>query len=302
MIYKVIIGLVFLFFGLFNDLKAQEPLDTAKNISLTTIAQAHQGNSYITFLEGIGKIEDLWFEANLIPSFYIRKSKDSRLLGVLTSQVILRMYQEESFPVRTPSYMPQITVYYSLYNRNQYESMNLFGRLAHHSNGQQGDFYLDDGRINYKSGNFSTNYFEAGFIKTSMNKRFGAVKMYRTSFQVNPPALSDTELDGRYSFYRWNNLLYIFKLNNSSADFNRSKRANISLKAELNWLFGDFDDTRFLDFDRISFSGTFTYHPNFFEDIVLFLQYQYGKDYYNIYFTNTINVFRVGIMTELIRF
>jgi hypothetical protein len=291
-----------LLFGFFSDLKAQEQPDTSNIISLTTIAQAHQGNSYITFLEGIGKIEDLWFEANLIPSFYIRKSKDSKLLGVLTPQVILRMYQEESFPVRTPSYMPQITVYYSLYNQLEYGGLSLFGRLAHHSNGQQGDFYLDDGGINFKSGNFSTNYIEAGFIKTSMNKRFGAVKMVRTSFQVNPPALSDVELDGRYSFYRWNNLLYIFKLNNSSAEFNQSKRANISLKAELNWLFGDLEDTRFLDFDRISFSGTFTYHPEFFEDIVLFLQYYYGKDYYNIYFTNTVNVVRLGIMTELIRF
>ena len=138
MIHKIIIGIVFLFLWLFNDIKAQEQTDTANNISLTTIAQAHQGNSYVTILEGVGKIEDLWFEANLIPSFYIRKSKDSRLLGVLTSQVILRMYQEESFPVRTPSYMPQITVYYSLYNQNKYKSMNLFGRLAHHSNGQQG--------------------------------------------------------------------------------------------------------------------------------------------------------------------
>lgn len=299
---KIILWIIFLFFCFFNDLKAQEQKDTANTISLITIAQAHQGNSYITFLEGIGKIDHLWFEANLIPSFYIRVREDSRLLGVLTPQVILRMYQEESFPVRTPSYMPQITVYYSLYNRNKYESLYLFGRMAHHSNGQQGEFYLDDGSINYKAGNFSTNYLEVGIIKTSMNHRFGAVKMYRSSFQVNPPALSDPELDGRYSFYRWNNLLYIFKLNNSSEEFNQSKRANISLKAELNWLFGDLDDTRFLDFDRISFSGTLTYHPSFFEDIVLFVQYYYGKDYYNIYFPNTLNVLRVGIMTELIRF
>lgn len=299
---KIILWIIFLFFCFFNDLKAQEYIDTADHISLTTIAQAHQGNSYITFLEGIGKIENLWFEANLIPNFYIRITEDSRLLGVITSQVILRMYQEESFPVRTPSYMPQITVYYSLYGRKRYESMNLFGRFAHHSNGQQGEFYLDDGNINYESGNFSTNYFEAGLIKTSMNKRFGAVKMFRTSFQINPPAMSDSELDGQYSFYRWNNLLYIFKLNHSSAGLNRSKRANISIKAELNWLFGDLDDAGFLDFERIYFSGTFTYHPNFFEDLVLFLQYQYGKDYYNIYFTNTIHVIRIGIMTELIRF
>ncbi|HSH51822.1 MAG TPA: hypothetical protein VK982_08895 [Bacteroidales bacterium] len=299
--YKTIIWILFLFLSLVNDLLAQEQTDTS-NISLTTIAQAHQGNSYITFLEGIGKIENLWFEANLIPSFYIRIREDSKLLGVLTPQVILRMYQEESFPVRTPSYMPQITVYYSLYNKDNYESMNLFGRIAHHSNGQQGEFYLDDGSINYKSGNFSTNYFEVGFIKTSMNHRFKAVKMYRTSFQINPPVLSVSELDGRYSFYRWNNLLYFFKLNTSSAEFNHSRRANISLKAELNWLFGDIDDTRFFDYDRISFSGTFTYHPGFFEDIVLFLQYYYGKDYYNIYFDNTISVVRMGIMTELIRF
>lgn len=284
------------------DLVAEERTDTLKYIPLTTIAQAHQGNSYITFLEGVGHIDHLWFEGNLIPNFYIRIRDDSRLLAVLTPQVILRMYQEESYPVRTPSYMPQATVYWSLYNNQKYESMSFFGRLAHHSNGQQGDFFMEDGSINEKSGDFSTNYFELGIIKTSINERFNAVRMIKSSIQINPPGLSADELDGIYSFYRWNNLLYIFKLNKTETKFNKSQHANISIKAEFNWTFGEFDNARFLDFKRLTVAATFTYHPNFFEDIELFAQYYYGKDYYNMYFSNTLNVFRVGIMTELIRF
>jgi len=279
-----------------------ESNDTIKKIPLTTIAQGHQGNSYVTLLGGIGQIEYLWFEANLIPNFYIRISKDARLMGVLTPQIILRMYQERSYPVRTPSYMPQATVYWSVYNRNNYESMNLFGRYAHHSNGQQGDFFLEDGSINVLSGDFSTNYIEAGIVKTSKIERFNAVNMIRSSVQIHPPSMSASELDGIYSFYRWNNFIYIFKLDKSDNELNKSKKANISLKAELNWFFGDFNNYSFLDIERLTFSTTFTYHPSFFEDIVLFAQYYYGKDYYNMYFSNTLNVFRVGLMTELIRF
>ena len=92
----------------------QSEYDTVPSISLTTIAHENQGNSFITFPFDLGNIEPIWFEANLIPNFNIRTSKNSRLLGVFTPQIIIRMFQEESFPVRTPSYMPQLTVYYRL--------------------------------------------------------------------------------------------------------------------------------------------------------------------------------------------
>ena len=91
-----------------------QPPDRGKPLDLTILSRATQGNSYITFPTDIGNLEPLWFEANIIPNFNIRKSRNSRLLGVLTPQIILRMFQEESYPVRTPSYMPHITVYYLL--------------------------------------------------------------------------------------------------------------------------------------------------------------------------------------------
>lgn len=104
--------IIILVIASFIPASGQNTIDSLPRIALTTIARVNQGNSYITFPTDIGNIEPLWFEANLIPNFYIRQSKNSRLMAVLTPQIIIRMYQEESFPVRTPSYMPQLTFYY----------------------------------------------------------------------------------------------------------------------------------------------------------------------------------------------
>jgi len=178
-----------LFFGLALMSKAQDEYDTVPHILLSTIAHENQGNSYITFPTDIGNIEPLWFEANLIPNFNIRASKNSRLLGVLTPQIIIRMYQEESFPVRTPSYIPQLTMYYMVGTAKHKNSSSIFAKLAHHSNGQDGDFYLENGDINLQNGSFATNYFELGFIKTNYSKRFNAVQFFSTSLEIHPPSI-----------------------------------------------------------------------------------------------------------------
>jgi hypothetical protein len=268
-------------------------------IHLETIVQENSGNSYITFPTDIGNIEPLWFEANLIPSFNIRVSKDSRLMGVLTPQIIIRMYQEESFPVRTPSYMPQITIYYALNSRPKVKNFSLFGKIAHHSNGQDGNFYLDNGEINTKTGNFSTNYFQLGMVRTRFNKRFNAVQFFSTSFQYNPKALTIDELDGIYSNYRWNSVFSIFKLpENNKA----SKKASISLKGEVTWMFGSLYNWGACNINRLNVGFTFFYHPKFLEDIGFFAQIYHGMDYYNIYFDHQISVIRFGIMTEKLRF
>ncbi len=146
---------------------SQSITDTTQHLVLPTIAQVNQGNSYITFPTDIGNLQPLWFEGNIIPNFFLRQSRNSRLLGVLTPQIIIRMYQEESFPVRTPSYIPQITVYYQICESPNQNKMNLFARIAHHSNGQEESFFLENREVNTRSGDFATNYLELGLIKTN---------------------------------------------------------------------------------------------------------------------------------------
>ena len=279
----------------------QEKNDTIQKIGLTTLVQVNQGNSYITFPTDIGNIEPLWFEANLIPNFYIRVREDSRLMGVFTPQIIIRMYQEESFPVRTPSYIPQMTVYYLLSSKTSVNSLSLFGKLAHHSNGQDGDFYLENGNNNLKTGNFATNYYELGLIKTKYNTRFNAVQFFGTSVEIYPPKLTIEELHEIYSLYRWNTIFSIFKIP-SDVNQNTKKHASISIKGQTTWMFGDLNNWDSFSLNRLNLSLTFYYHPKFLEDVGLFAQIYHGMDYYNIYFNHQINVFRLGIITDKLRF
>lgn len=282
------------------SIQSQE-LEKLKQNALPLISQVNQGNSYITFPGDIGNIEPLWFEANLIPNFYIRQSKNSRLMGVLTPQIIIRMYQEESFPVRTPSYRPQITLYYLLSEKENYQNLSLYGRVGHHSNGQDNDFFLEDGSLNLKSGNFATNFLELGFIYTNINTRFNAYQFFKSSFEIHPKGFIQEELEGIYSQYRWHNSFSIFKL---SSDKNRkdARKPNISIKGETTWMFGAYNHLNTLSAQRLNLSLTFYYHPKFLEDIGLFVQYYYGSDHYNMYFDHRLDMIRFGLMTEKLRF
>jgi len=290
--------LCLLFLLVRGNAQEKEPL---QGIGLPVISQVNQGSSYITFPTDIGNIEPLMFEANLIPNFYIRKSKNSRLMGVFTPQIILRMYDERSYPVRTPSYIPQITVYYMLTEFASSQNLSLYGRYAHHSNGQDGDFFLDNGEVNLLSGDFSTNYIETGFIKTHFNTRFNAHQFFKTSIEIHPQSWGSDELEGIYSRYRWHNAVSIFKL---PAKETRSTKnnADISLKGEATWMFGNVNDLNSISAERLNLSLTFYYHPKFLEDIGLFVQYYHGSDYYNIYFEHRLDVLRFGLMTEKLRF
>ncbi len=268
---------------------------------LSLISQVNQGNSYITFPTDIGNIESLWFEGNVIPNFYIRKSKNSQLMGVLTPQIIVRMYQEKSYPVKTPSYIPQVTIYYMVAGNKKINNLSLFGRLAHHSNGQDGDFFLENGEVNLLSGNFATNYLEAGLIKTNINSRFNAHQFFKTSLEIHPKAWISTELEGIYSRFRWNNSVSIFKLP-AGNNLAPKKNADLSLKGEATWMFGDVKDWAGISADRLNVRLTLYYHPKFLEDIGLFVQYYHGSDYYNMYFGHMLDLIRFGLMTEKLRF
>jgi hypothetical protein len=261
----------------------------------------NQGNSYITFPTDIGNIEPLWFEANLIPNFYIRESKNSRFIGVLTPQIIIRMYQEESFPVRTPSYLPQITVYYLFKGKGTAEEISIYGRFAHHSNGQEDDFFQDNGEVNTESGNFATNFIESGIIITNFNRRFNAYQFFKSSFEIHPMGWHIEELDGIYSRVRWHNTLSIFKLPLVNDRYSK-KNANISVKGEVTWMFDEVSDWDAIAVERLNLSLTFYYHPKFLEDIGLFVQYYHGLDYYNINFEHGLDMLRFGLMTEKLRF
>jgi|SRR5690554_838443 len=281
-------------------LSAQNSDSLMPKLSLEKIALINQSDSYITFPTDIGNIEPLIFEANVNPSFVIRKRKDSKLMAILTPQIIIRMYNEYSYPVQTPSYIPQISVFYLLNHKSELEYSVLFGRLAHHSNGQDGEFYKEDGSINLESGNFSTNFIELGLIQTDFSKTLKAIKTLKSSMEIHPKYWMQDELQGSYSGLRWHNAFTSFKFPLNK--LTNQNRARFSLKAETIFMLDNYNNLKMLDLERLNAKLTFYYHPKFLEDIGFFVQFYHGMDYYNIYFQHQISVIRFGIMTEILRF
>lgn len=293
--------LLFLIGFVANLALAQTNEDATSILNLDKMAQINQGDSYVTFPFDFGNIEPLMFEANVSPSFKIRERKDSRLMGVLTGQIIIRMYDETSYPVRTPSYIPQITFYFLTGNKQASKKLTLFGRFAHHSNGQDGNFYNEEGAINLMTGNFATNFVEFGLIKSSHSNRLNAFKFFKSSVEIHPKSWMLDEMQGKYSGLRWHNTFLAYKLP-MDGDFKKSQKSNFSLKAETTLMLDNVNNQEIVDLKRLNASLTFYYHPKFLEDIGFFVQFYHGADYYNIYFNHQIDTIRFGLMTEILRF
>lgn len=283
---------------------AQNKLDTLPHLDLTKIALVNQSDSYITFPTDIGNLEPLIFEANVNPNFVIRERADSKMMAVLTPQVRIRMYNKESYPVQTPSYIPQISVYHLLTEKGPLKKTSVFGKIAHHSNGQDGTFYRDSTstEINFRSGNFATNFIELGILKSFYSGKRNAVRFFKSSVELHPSKWMLPEMRGTYSGLRWHNSLLAYKLPVDKLFFTESRRASFSVKLETTLMLDQINDWDFLEFDRLNAALTLYYHPKFLEDIGLFVQFYKGMDYYNIYYHNEVSAIRFGLMTEILRF
>jgi hypothetical protein len=284
-----------------NFIFAQTKIDSVNILNLEKIAQINQGESYVTFPFDVGNIEPLIFEANVNPSFKIRKRKDSRMMAVLTPQIIIRMYNQYSNPVKTPSYLPQLTIYFLTGHKDALKKLTLFGKIAHHSNGQDGDFYNSDGNINLQSGSFSTNFMEYGVLKSFYSNRLNAFKFFKSSIEIHPKSWMLPELHGQYSGLRWHNSFLAYKLPLGN-DLKNDQKANFSVKFETIWMMDKINNWDTFNLKRLNTNLILYYHPKFLEDIGFFVQFYHGMDYYNIYFEHQITSIRFGIMTEVLRF
>lgn len=265
---------------------------------------ANHNRSYITALEGLGNMEPLFFEANLAPYYLIRLKEEYHAAIELSPQVAFRMYREESFPIRTPSYMPRVTFYRNLHKLTTgSRSVTSFLSVVHHSNGQNGDFYNENGSINTYDGNFATNYLELGalFIQKDL-KTSNRQRVYKSYLEYH--FSSDRNLQGLLGTFRLNfEFQLIHHLNSSGKAKNKeNEKHRIRQTFEAGWVFAGLDNVDAINIkERLLFNFTVSYHPRIAEDMSFFIQYYYGQDYYNIFFDRDISVLRIGLMSDQLK-
>ncbi len=261
--------------------------------------RANQTDSYITFSQGFGNVEPLIFEGLIAPYFLIRTSKDSRWGATLSPAILIRMYSEKSFPIRTPSYMPEITFYHQIGSRTDRNVKYLFLNLVHHSNGQDGSFFNEDGSYNVRSGDFSTNFIEFGmFLNKNIVPFTNTNEYFQTSLEYHIGMKHEDGLQGRYSKLRWHNNIRIFRFPwyNNSKKLIVNGMPSVQTKIETTWMFGDINNASFFNIkERFNFSFTIAYKPKFLSDVSFFLNFYSGQDYYNMHFYRRISVLRIGL-------
>jgi hypothetical protein len=286
------------------SLMAQDtPIQENPKSSFFGTIRANQQESYITLGGGLGNKDPLIFEAFIAPYFLLRTSESSRWGATLSPTIILRMYAEESFPVRTPSYMPQVTFYRHLDDEQGRALQYIFLSVVHHSNGQDDSFFLNDGSINTLSGDFSTNYLELGvFFNKKLIPFANTTEYFKTSLEYHPDFYRSKELKGRYSFVRWNNSIRVFRSLGSLRSWKMQKNQRLQTTLQTSWLFGDLDDASFFDpRERFNISFTVAYRPRALSDVSVFLNAYSGKDYYNMHFQQRLSVVRVGLQAFAFR-
>jgi hypothetical protein len=235
-----------------------------------------------------------FMEAQIAPNYFIRFGDSSRFALAISPKIILRMGGGESFPIKTPSFMPNITGFYGLRSKNLSENkvtkwlikpehrLFLMFRAAHHSNGQKDEFFVQGTkRINFSTGNFSTDYIEVGFQWVDMSGgKNGFSVNGRISVEQHIQVTREKDLKEIYYNQR---LLF-------ENEFNLSEYVQLSTRFEVMLGNGSLFTT------KTAFHSGIEYQPfRRLSDISFFVKSYIGPDYYNIRYFSNQNFIGLGV-------
>lgn len=268
--------------------------------------QAFSPRSYMTLRGGIGNIENLVYEAGFAPSLMVKIKKLPDWGVELTPQIIVRMYDYYSHPVRTPSYMPMGTIFYHAQKIADYKrDMFTFLTFGHHSNGQEGLLFESDSvTINTYNGSFANNYFKGGVILSNQEKKIFTPVSY-ARFAASYHLIRTPELREMYGYARlFADVESVLNLSKERGNIFNDKKSESKLIGTLNltWLASEIVDTKPIDLKRLIVSYTLSYQPSFISYVSVFARGYYGQDYYNINFNRTLKVIQFGFSIKDLHF
>jgi hypothetical protein len=278
-----------------DSLKAKQIQESAE----TALMLSQFERSYVTTTDLRGKQPRLVFEGSIAPPFFVVSPRKNFAI-VAIPKVVLRMYFERSVPVKTPSYMPRVTVYkfihleQSLIDKSvaSYASLT----ISHHSNGQAGPFRNSDGTINHESGNFSTNFVEPAYVRGGPILP-GVEGQARFSVEIHPSGWYDRESNAGYSHVRLHLAATTVEMPNGNTNakcFVGACARDFTFNYAVTYLGGDVLP-KFHGRGRFPLWIEFSAAPTFTPDLTVFVNGYWGQDYYNTYFDQNLATIRLGM-------
>jgi hypothetical protein len=281
-----------------------------------TMVNANREQSYMTFGSGIGNLEPLILEAKFSPSYFFSRNK--KLWAVMVNpQVQIRILNQKSLPIRNPSYRAYVTFFKELrfwkksfLGKLFYDNALWYGSYVHHSNGQDGPFFVNDttSEVNFNSGNFSTDYAEFGiytYRAKAISKNYFSIRGMKASIEYYPRPWYSEGLKDRYGSYRiFTSMGIVGPQRNLERPRLMQWLQRSSLEVKAGWIFGEMNGAAPLDVsDRMIIDVYYKYYPAWFDEIAFFVRFYQGQDYYNIYFAKPILTnLSFGITSNIMNF
>lgn len=278
----------------------------AQNLTVNSSIISSSDNTYVLFGQGLGnritkngleKLEPLLFEAQLAPLFTLQFNKKVPFGFVLSPKILVRMFNEDSKPVKTPSYMPFILVYhrikFPILNRyNMFKSIlqvkpTFFAsyKYGHHSNGANGSYYIPNTReINMATGSFATDYTEAAFSFLSndtIHKNFDLISG-RVGGEYHIGLNREDSMHHTYYYERINLELRFIAFK------------TVTIVPIFSAMFGKNGFSPKYSMDTYISFRPFPKKS----DLAVFAKIYIGPDYYNIRYVNTMRYVSFGILLE----
>lgn len=264
-----------------------DPEDKLKPVETIDIVRAALEPAYVAYPFGLSGLDRLIFESNVVAHFVVHQPSWP-VAFVLTPKVLVRMFAEDSAPVKSPSYMPRVAAYFWFSQQVARDKPAFYGSvtLSHHSNGQTESFFDEDGKIRHDGGDFSTNFLEFSLYTTGMSGRwFGWTTL---SFQWHPGFNENPELRGRYGLKRLNFATTVL------AQLPFQGEIHLHVSAILDDFMHTGQSSLMRALERFPISLHYIVQPPH-TDLGLYIGYYLGHDYYNIYFDRIIHTLQVGI-------
>lgn len=231
-------------------------------------------------------------EGRIAPHLFLNGPR-GRLALEITPKVRLRIFRTESAPVRAPSFMPRVTLYYvpgswKLVDRKPGTFFS--ARISHHSNGQDGDFFNPDGSINRIDGSFSTNFAELGVHRLThpAGGFLDGIAITSLSLEQHLWFNQSDELDGRYSETRAN----------LRFDYLHSGTVLKEIDFDVVLMLDDVEGWSTFDADRANWEFTLRFAPPSVRGTTVFAKAYWGQDYYNMRFADRVTLLQLGLSVD----
>jgi len=261
-----------------------------------------------TFANEYGDPNKTLLTSDLVANFVLINTPKLPFFVVATPEINIRLFAAFGSPVRSPSYMPGLAVYFRV-NDDIYHPKFFSVAYNHHSNGIEGPTVNPNGTINVDSGKFTTNFYTFLYhTGTRTDEENLLINDYRSFGLELHAALIGLgyahALEGKYGWVRLRgNWLYTLAKKYSDPIDPDKKTFDdwMHFQLDFEYIMDKYDTYNITDYKkRLNITLKYYYQLPFMQNVSFMVGGGYrGQDEYNIYFQDSYAYVTAGLAAGL---